>query len=199
MSELLKVENLTLIRGNQLLFENVAFSLNKGEALQIIGANGAGKSSLASVIAGDLSATGGTVKYNGAQHLNVSELSQILSILSQSIEIDFAITSQEFIQMGNMKKDIVEEVRRLKIEDLLHKKITELSQGQLQRVFLAQLLVQDPQLLILDEPFSAQDSENTQMLIRILKELKKSGKALIIINHLQVDLGDLVDKHLTLK
>lgn len=185
---MLKVSNVSSIRSGHKLFEGVTFNLAKGEVLQIKGPNGSGKSTLASIIAGDLIPNSGTVE---------SEFTK--GVLLQNIEIDFPITVSEFVAMGNLKSDPASQLAKLRVSELSEKLITKLSVGQLQRVELAQLLQQDPELYILDEPFSAQDKEHITYLIGLLSELKSSGKAIILINHIELDLTGLVDKTLQLQ
>ncbi len=198
MNKLLEVKNLSSTRGGRELFKDINFSLNSGEALHIVGRNGAGKSTLASIIAGDLAPTDGEVLINGSSRHTTSELSHLRGVLTQTLEINFPITVREFVEMGAKNSTADDALASVKISDLEEKKVTELSQGQLQRALIAQLLLQDPAILILDEPFSAQDAENTGLIVELFKNLKAKGKALIIINHIDIDLGDLVDKQIAL-
>lgn len=195
---MLKVNDLKLERGGKVLFSNLSFELNKGEVLQILGRNGSGKSSLAAILAGDLKAQSGEVKYSNFE-LNIpNEMAKHLGVLFQNTEVDFAIAVNEYIQMANPKNPTSEAIEKLKLENSSDKPITKLSAGQLQRVQIAQLLHQDPEVLILDEPFSAQDKEHTELLINLFSELKHRGKTLVLINHIDLDLKGLVDNTLNL-
>lgn len=184
---MLKVSNLTLARGGKTLFSHLNCELAKGEALHIVGANGSGKSSLAFAIAGDLIPDAGEISLEGS-----------FGFLMQSLDIDFAITVKEFIQMGNPKYEIGEVINQLNLDNLMEKGITQISQGQLQRVELAQLLIQSPDLYILDEPFSAQDEGNTELILEVLKREKKREKSLVLISHIEMNLTGLIDKSIYL-
>ena len=184
---MLKVSNLTLSRGGRSLVNNLNFKVKPGEALLITGVNGSGKSTLASVIAGNFKADSGSVEISGR-----------LGVLLQNIEIDFPILVDEFIDMAGMEVANNELINRLISEEIRGKKITQLSVGQLQRVEIAQVLRINPDLYILDEPFSAQDKENTELLIEIFKKLKTKGKGILIINHIQLNLDGLIDEVLNL-
>lgn len=184
---MLKVSNISAIRSGKALFDGLTFALKNGEVLEIKGPNGSGKSSLAEIISGDLKPQSGSV-----------ECSFQLGVLLQNIEIDFPITVSEFVSMGNLKADAAGALAKLRISELAEKLITQLSVGQLQRVELAQLIQQNPDLFILDEPFSAQDSENVAHLIELFKELKNSGKSIILINHIDLEFAGLVDQTLQL-
>ena len=185
---MLRVSNVSATRSGKLLFEGISFDLAKGEVLQIKGPNGSGKSSLAAIISGDFQQNSGMV-----------ECKFRIGVLLQNIEIDFPITVAEFVALGDKKGDVAGALVKLRISELSEKLVTELSVGQLQRVELAQLLLQNPELYILDEPFSAQDSENITYLIGLLKELKSTGKSIILINHIELDLIGLVDQTLQLQ
>lgn len=191
---MLKVSNLSLQRGSRQLFKDLSFGLAGGQVLQIRGSNGSGKSSLAAVIAGDLRADSGEVLFNDRKDLSIIELSRMRGVLLQELEIDFPISVQDYVQLGNSFKKPEEVLNRLNLQEISTNKITELSFGQLQRVEMAQLLLQDPQLFILDEPFSAQDQINTKLFKELFWELKKSEKMIILINHIDFDLEGLVDQ-----
>lgn len=180
---MLEVKDLHFSRGGRKLANDLHFQLKAGQCIHIAGSNGSGKSTLAAILAGDFQPDSGEVIYNGS-----------LGVLLQDIEIDFPISVSRFIQMGKKNVDITEVLIKLDLSELADKAITELSVGQLQRVELAQLFVMNPDIWILDEPFSAQDVINTELLIDLLTELKEAGKALLLINHINLPLKNLVDQ-----
>lgn len=184
---MLKVINLNITRGNQKLISDLNFSLEAGQSLLITGQNGSGKSTLAAVISNDYRAESGEVKIEGK-----------LGVLLQNTEIDFPITVSEFLSLAGNSMNNQELIEQLISPELLPKKITQLSFGQLQRVEIAQILKQDPDIYLLDEPFSAQDKENSAILIEIIQSLKAKGKSIIIINHVNLDLEGLIDQVLNL-
>lgn len=184
---MLKVSNFSLSRAGVSLMENLNFTVQPGEALLITGANGSGKSTLASAIAGNFKADSGNVEISGK-----------LGVLLQNIEIDFPISVEEFIDLAGKDAANNELINRIITDDIKGKKITKLSVGQLQRVEMAQVLRLNPDYYLLDEPFSAQDQENTELLIEILKSLKAMNKGILIINHIQLNLGGLIDEVLNL-
>lgn len=197
MSNLVSIANAQISRGGKILFSQFNLAIKPGEAIHLVGKNGSGKSTLASIIAGDLAPDEGTITYLDSPS-NHKQMSKLRGVLPQQIDSNFPITAQEFLLMADEKCDCIALLIKLDLADIAEKKITELSQGQLQRLFLAQLLAQDPQLIILDEPFSAQDKENTDRLLEIFKELKAAGKALLIINHLELKADGLFDRVVSL-
>ena len=184
---MLKISNLTLSRGGRFLVNNLNFTVKPGEALLITGVNGSGKSTLASAIASNFKADSGSVDMSGK-----------LGVLLQNIEIDFPISVEEFIDLAGKDAANNDLIKRLITDDIRGKKITQLSVGQLQRVEIAQVLRLNTDYCLLDEPFSAQDRENTELLIEILKSLKAKGKGILIINHIQLNLDGLIDEVLNL-
>lgn len=184
---MLKVSNLSLSRAGKSLVNNLSFTVLPGESLLITGANGCGKSTLASAIAGNFKVDSGSI-----------ELSAQLGVLLQNIEIDFPISVEEFIDLAGEDAANNEFIDQLVTEDLRGKKITQLSVGQLQRVEIAQVLRLNPDFYLFDEPFSAQDNENTELIIQIFKSLKAKGKGILIINHIQLNLDGLIDEVLNL-
>lgn len=184
---MLKVSNLSLTRRAKPLVNNLDFQVMPGEAFLITGANGSGKSTLASAIAGNFKADSGSVEISGK-----------LGVLLQNIEIDFPISVKEFIDLAGTDDANNQLIDRLVSEEIRGKKITQLSVGQLQRVEIAQVLKLNPDFYVLDEPFSAQDNENTELLIEIFKELKTRGNGILIINHIQLNLDGLIDEVLNL-
>lgn len=184
---MLRVSNLTLSRGGRSLVNNLDFTVMPGEALLITGANGSGKSTLASAIASNFKADSGSIEISGK-----------LGVLLQNIEIDFPISVEDFIDLAGTAEANNELINRLISEEIRGKKITQLSVGQLQRVEIAQVLRLNPDYYLLDEPFSAQDKENTELLIETFKALKARGKGILIINHIQLNLDGLIDEVLNL-
>ena len=195
---MLEIIELNLERGGQKLFQNLSFQLQPGQVLQIKGANGSGKSTLLQVIAGDLSTASGQVLINGKSKLEPRELPRELGYLPQEVNIDFPIEVSDFLLMARPNSDVSIELSRFKLDSLSHKKVTEISLGQLQRVQLAQLIIQDPQIFLLDEPFSAQDQENINLFISIFKDLKSDGKSIILTNHADFPMHNLVDFEINL-
>lgn len=184
---MLKLENLKVVRGENTLVENLNLELNSGEVLLVTGKNGSGKSTLAAVISGDYPSALGSVNINGK-----------LGVLLQNLEINFPITVADFLGLADKSFQSNELAKRLVSNELYSKKITELSVGQLQRVELAQVILQNADIYLLDEPFSAQDYENTALILEILKSLKLSGKSIVLINHVTLNLDELIDKTLNL-
>ena len=170
-----------------------SFSANNGDFLHVLGANGAGKSSLLDAIAGVLDIESGDVFLIG-QHLNewaLSDLSYCRGLLTQSIACQFELTVAEVIGLLTGRKQLPSEIESaLEISEFMTRPLSHLSGGQQQRVHIARVLLQVWQatksgtaILILDEPLQKLDIVHQQSCLKLLKHLAGLGNTVIISSH----------------
>ncbi|HCJ67334.1 MAG TPA: ABC transporter [Elusimicrobia bacterium] len=199
MANLLEVKNLTSGYTEKEVIKNLSFSLEKGEFLGIIGPNGAGKTTLLRVITQILPSWEGKIFYSGKdiKEFPLKDLAKEVSFLPQSIEIPFSFTVEEFISMGRfphlnrfekMEEYDYEVVRKVMILtdvlELSSKNVNDLSGGERQRVYLGQTLVQEPKLLLLDEPIAHLDIGHQIKILDLIKKLnQEEGLTVIAIFH----------------
>lgn len=174
-------------RGKDVLW-NIDFSVFRGDNLCIVGPNGAGKSTLLMGILGLVKLNGGSVHFI-SDKTRISYLPQI-----STVERDFPTTVWEIVLSGTQsqgklpfytradRQNAMKAVSLLKIEDLLKKRIGNLSGGQAQRVFLARAISRSPELLILDEPCSALDPDITLEMYDLFDQLKSSLALTFVIS-----------------
>ena len=184
---MIEVKNLTKNYGSKKAVDNISFTVNKSEILGFLGPNGAGKSTTMNIITGYSSATAGTVHVNGAEIFeSPNEVKRQIGYLPEHPPLYLDMTVTEYLSfMFHLKKvklpqkqhidEICEQVR---ISDVKKRIIKNLSKGYRQRVGLAQALLGNPSVLILDEPTVGLDPKQ---IIDIRNLIKKLGKEYTII------------------
>jgi ABC-type Mn2+/Zn2+ transport system ATPase subunit len=184
---LLRVERLRAGYGGPPVIDDVAFEVEGGERVGVLGPNGGGKSTLFRVLLGELAAYGGTIDGPG-RYAYVPQ--------TERSRLDYPVTTLDVALMGTLSSRSWwlpltrrERVRaaaaleRVGLEDLASVQFGELSGGQRQRVLAARALVQDAPVLLLDEPFSGVDLASAELLTSLLDELAHEGRGLLIATH----------------
>jgi len=187
LMKLVDIKNLTVDFDRILALQDVNFSVSKGDFLGIIGPNGAGKTTLFSCMLGLKQNFKGEIKFFDK---NIRKSKQYLTKVGYVpqkpvFEKNFPATVKEVVKMGlrkhSDKDDKVDStLQQVWIHELGLRRIGELSGGQLQRVFIAKALVNDPQILILDEPVTGIDSQSKELFYEILRGLNKKENLTII-------------------
>ncbi|HII36536.1 MAG TPA: metal ABC transporter ATP-binding protein [Nitrosopumilaceae archaeon] len=181
-----EIENLTVDYQGILALEKVNFSVESKDFLGIIGPNGAGKTTLFSCMLGLLDNYKGEIRFFGTSIKKSKKyLGQIGYVPQKPVfEKNFPATISEVVGMGltkNSKKDRIDEVlQKVWLHELSHRRIGDLSGGQQQRVFIAKALVNEPQVLILDEPVTGIDSQSKELFYQILHDLNQKENITII-------------------
>lgn len=201
----LRFENVAFSFSEKPLFQNVNLSLQAGEIAALLGANGAGKSTIANLILGFYRPERGTIYFDGEplEKLDIKQLRSSIAIVRQS-HLIFPGTIRENLFYGAKPGACLEEaifrVGLTQFIDELPLKLDTptgmsglyLSGGQKQKIALARALLRQPKLLILDEPTNHLDAASVESIFQSLKEWKKERSILIISHH--KDLSSLADK-----
>lgn len=194
---MIEVQEITKQYGDKVVLDKVGLQFNKGKITSLIGGNGAGKSTLLSVISRLLSQDGGVVLVDDK---NVTEykskvLAQRLSILKQSNHVRLKLTVRELVSFGRFpysqeklnKEDILMVDRAidfLNLKDIENSYIDELSGGQKQRAYMAMVVAQDTEYILLDEPLNNLDMKHSVQTMKIMRKLADElGKTIIIVLH----------------
>ena len=171
---LLRVSNLNVKLQNQIILDNINFSVKKGTTLAILGPNGAGKSVLFRALLNLLPYTG-----------NVEWTEKVrIGYVPQNVAVsDIPLSVKEFLSIGKNATDPESALRLVKLYDksVLNKRLGALSGGQLRRVLIAWALVDEPNILFLDEPTNGIDVGSEEPIFLMLNDIKKSKKMTILL------------------
>ena len=187
MQEVIKLENVTYGYNSDLVLEDISFKADQGDLLGIIGPNGAGKTSLFSLILGLLEGYQGKITVFDEDIRNNRKVLKKIGYIPQKNIIDkgFPATVEEIVSLGvferKTKDKIISAINTVGLLEQKHKRIGELSGGQQQRILIAKALVNEPQLLILDEPTTGIDLETQNKFYALLRKLNSENKITIIL------------------
>ena len=185
------VENLTVSYQTHAAVHHVDMLFPDSEMYAIFGPNGAGKSTLLKAIMGLLRCSTGAVHWQNMTRRDLAYLPQ-----QSDVDRSQPMTVFELAAMGlwyeigffgrvlaAQHERIVAALNRVELGEFANRMISELSNGQFQRVLLARMLVQDAKFLLLDEPFNAVDAKTTYALLDVLRQENKNGKAVVAVLH----------------
>ena len=186
--------------GAKAALKGVSLCVPVGKQVALVGSNGAGKSTLLKAVAGLLPIREGDIKIYGnavgACHHRTAYLPQRSQLDWRfPISLKRLVLTGRYVHLGWLRRasqkdyDVVEKVTaQLGLSDLLERQIGHLSGGQQQRALLARALAQEADLLLLDEPLNAVDNDTRVIVAKVLKDLSKQGRTVIMATH---DLGRL--------
>lgn len=200
---MIEVKNLTKHYGSKIALENVSFSVEDGQVMGLLGLNGAGKSTTMNILTGYLGATEGTVTINGFDMMaEPMKAKRSIGYLPEQPPLYLDMKVKEYLDfVYNLKKageedkdlhlrQICEEAGILDVRDRV---IKNLSKGYRQRVGLAQALVGDPKVLILDEPTVGLDPSQIIEIRTLIRELGKT-RTIIVSSHILPEVREVCDR-----
>lgn len=177
--------------------DSVSFDLPKGKVTSLIGPNGAGKSTVMGMISRLIARDGGLVEFEGEDigKWKSKELSKRLAILTQSNNIQMKLTVEELVAFGRFPysggrltaedREIVDRaIAYMELEDFRERFIDELSGGQRQRAYIAMVIAQDTEYILLDEPTNNLDIYHATNMMKIVRRLcDELGKTVVLVLH----------------
>ena len=189
MQNSIKVINLKKTYGTKEAVKNISFEIKENEIIGLLGPNGSGKTTTIGMILGLLKPSGGEVLINGLKiEKNPIEILQKINFISPYIELPKKLTvKQNLIVYGklysvkNLNEKIDYLVNKLRLENLLNRVTGELSSGQKNRISLAKAIINDPSVLLLDEPTASLDPEIGDFVRTFLENYKKEKKVSILL------------------
>ncbi|PLT33954.1 ABC transporter ATP-binding protein [Bacillus sp. V5-8f] len=194
---MVEVRNVSKRYGNKYVVENVSLEIPKGKITSFIGPNGAGKSTLLSMIARLNGTDSGEILIDGMEvgKCKSSELSKKISILKQSNHINIRLTVRELVSFGRFpysqgrltKEDwrfVDEAIDYMELGDIQDKFLDQLSGGQQQRAYIAMVIAQDTEYILLDEPLNNLDMKHSVQIMKVLRRLTEElGKTVVVVIH----------------
>lgn len=187
---MLKVNNVTKYYGDFKAVDNLSFNVDKGEIFGLLGVNGAGKTTTFRMIMNLISPTNGNITFNGKK-IDYDTTDKIGFLTEERSLLTKLTVKEQMLFYGALKsldeKTILKRLdillKRFDIEEYKERKISTLSKGNQQKVQFISAIINEPKLLILDEPFSGLDPINIELFKSVILELKKKGTSIIFSSH----------------
>lgn len=187
----IEIKNLTKFYGTQKALDNVSFSVGSGTVVGFLGPNGAGKSTLMKIVTGLLSPNSGTVLVEGLDVAeNIDQVKKLIGYLPENNPLYLDMYVKEYLQytaniyhLSNADKVVDEVIERTGLAPECKKKIGALSKGYKQRVGLAQAIIHNPKVLILDEPTTGLDPNQIVEIRNLILELGRE-KTILLSTHI---------------
>lgn len=205
----LRVRDLTVVYREKPALWDVDLEVPAGQLCAIVGPNGAGKSTLIKAVLGLVPVASGQVRFFGQ---SLAQARKRIGYVPQrgSVDWDFPTSVLDVVMMGlygqlgwfrrpgpREREAALRCLEQVSMQAFTTRQISQLSGGQQQRVFLARALAQDADLYFMDEPFAGVDAVTEEAILRVLHELKKQGKTVVVVHHDLETVRDYFD-HLTL-
>lgn len=185
----LKVENVSKHFDEKLAVDNISFDINKPGVFGLLGTNGAGKSTTIRMMLGILKKDSGEITWNGKKverkNVNFGYLPEERGIYPKSKIYEQLLYFAELkgMKKENASKEIDYWMDKLKVSEYKNMTAEKLSKGNQQKVQFITAILNDPELIVLDEPFSGLDPVNTELLKEVILELVEKGKYIVMSSH----------------
>lgn len=199
MAEVIRIENVTKKFGDVVALDRINISFEKGKIYGIIGRNGSGKTVLFKMMIGYLKPTGGRVVVGGKEIGKDVDFADNMGIIIENPGFLGRYTGYKNLEyLASIRKiigkeQIRESMERVGLDPDSHKKVGKYSLGMRQRLGIAQAIMENPDILILDEPMNGLDNQGVNDIRNILLELRAEGKTIILASHNKEDIEVLCD------
>lgn len=201
---LIDVKHFKMSFGDKVVIKDLSFTVKKGEIFGLLGSNGSGKTTTIRALLNLYQPTGGKLLINGkpfvaGQGVKIGYLPEERGLYKKETVLDVMVYFGRLRNLKNPKEWSLNYLKRVGLEDHAKTKINKLSQGMQQKVQLGITIMNDPELLILDEPTKGFDPVNRRLLMEIIDELHQKGSTIIMITHYMDEVERLCDRILLLK
>jgi putative ABC transport system ATP-binding protein len=210
MASLVRVEKLEKRFGDVRALDHVSFEVEAGEWIAIMGPSGSGKTTLINILGGLDHPTGGLVCVDGLEIGNLSEReltryrADKIGFVFQQFHLVPYLTAVENVMLAQYFHSITDEkeaaaaLARVGLSDRLSHLPSELSGGEQQRVAIARALINNPKVILADEPTGNLDEANEGVVLKLLHELNEAGHTILVVTHSNA-IGNLADRRIELE
>ena len=196
---IISVKNLSKSFGQERVLKNVTRDFEKGKIHGIVGNNGSGKTVLMKCICGFLIPDSGSITVNGERVGVDVDFPRDMGLIIETpgfLPNMTGVKNLEILASLNKKiglEEIAASIRRVGLDPLMKKPVGKYSLGMRQRLGIAQAIMENPSLLILDEPLNGLDKHGVREMRQLIKGLKEQGKTILLASHNQGDIDELCD------
>lgn len=206
MSEIISIRDFTMRFGAATVIDKLSFTVRRGETFGLLGSNGSGKTTTIRALLGIYAPTAGDLLIDGEAYsvssgIKLGYLPEERGLYKKESVLD---TMMYFGQLKGMsrekaKTESLAYLRRVKLDDKAHARLDKLSGGQQQKVQLGITIMDNPELLILDEPTKGFDPVNRRLLMNIIEDHQKKGATVVLVTHQMEEVERLCDRIVLLK
>lgn len=193
MNAMIRIKNLTKIYNKKKVVNNLSFEVEEYEAFALLGSNGAGKSTAIKMLLGLIKPDDGTIEIEDHKRIGYSPETPFFPGFLTAAEVLRYYGQLQKIKKDRLENEIVKLLETVSLEND-KTRVKNYSKGMLQRLALAQALLGDPQILVLDEPCAGLDAMGRIEMIELLKKLKARQKTILINSHILSDIEKLCDR-----
>lgn len=194
---MVEIMNVTKQYATKNVVDHVSVSIKKGQITSFIGPNGAGKSTLLSIVSRLISKDSGDIRIDDVDisQTKSKDLAKKVSILKQSNNISVRLSIRELVSFGRFPysqgnlteediRHVDEAIKYMELEDIQDKFLDQLSGGQRQRAYIAMVIAQDTEYILLDEPLNNLDMKHSVQIMKVLRRMvDELGKTIVIVLH----------------
>lgn len=204
MKDFITVKNFGMKFGDRTVIKDLSFTVQSGEIFGLLGSNGCGKTTTIRALLGFYQPSSGKLLVGGRQYrpgseITIGYLPEERGLYKKETVLDTMIYFGELKGLKNPRDWSLDYLAKVNLSDKASEKIEKLSGGQQQKVQLGITIMNDPELLILDEPTKGFDPINRRLLMDIIEDLHKKGTTIILITHYMDEVERLCDHILLLK
>ena len=197
---IIEIDNISKEFSGDIVLHSVSISFEKGKIYGIIGRNGSGKTVLLKIISGFLKPTTGTVTINGIPLGKKNEFPENTGILIEKPGfLPYKSGFQNLKYLSQIQKlindqEIYKVLEQTGLTSAAKKLVGKYSMGMKQRLGIAQAIMENPEILILDEPMNGLDDQGASQMRKLFLQLRNEGKTILLASHMQEDIHELCDK-----